>query len=479
MAWLRSLTLRLTLLFAAASTTVLILIGVAFYFSLGTHFLHEDAIELQGKIELLGNLVRRVETEGDLPALAERLQDALVGHHNLALDLATPDGRVVYSDAAMPALPNELKTRIKGDRVDGLRMETIAADGHEYRVVRFELPTKLATSPDLRATLAMNIDHHRLFMARVLDTTIVFVMLGIVSAAAAGWMASRAGLAPLRGFASLATRTSAERLDARIDVASLPTELVPLGNSFNAMLHRLEASFARLREFSSDLAHELRTPVSALRTQAEVALSRARTDDEYRDVLYSAVEEYDRLTRTVNDMLFLAKSDHGLIVPNTDTVDLRSEVLALFDFYDALVESKHVHLDVSGSATIEGDRLMLRRALSNLLSNAIRHAKPESTVTVELRQSDQDRVTVVVSNMGDLISEEHLPRLFDRFYRVDPARARTTEGAGLGLAITKSIVDAHRGTITASSTNAGTRITMQFPASMRGGNRSAIAGSAT
>ncbi len=463
----RSLTLRLTLLFGATSTIVLVLIGWAFYYSLGRHFLHEDAIELHGKIELLGNLVRRLGTDRDIPALTDRLEDALVGHHNLALDLATPDGRIVYSDAAMPAAVRAAGTaRRSGDLIEGLAIETVAVDEHQYRVTRFALPTRLASLPELRATLAMNVDHHLAFMARVRDTTILSVVVGAVLAGFLGWVTARIGLAPLRGLVTLASRTSAERLDARVRLDDLPPELVPLGESFNAMLERLEDSFRRLKEFSSDLAHELRTPISALRTQVEVALSRPRSAAQYREVLYSAMEEYERLARTIGDMLFLARSDHGLLIPQRAAVDLRAEVLALYDFYDALVESKQVRLEVTGSAMTDGDHLMIRRALGNLLSNAIRHARAGSVVTTELRVGPGDCVSIAMTNVGDPIAEDHLPRLFDRFYRVDPARVRSSEGAGLGLAITKSIAEAHGGTISAASAGGTTRFSITLPVAL-------------
>jgi two-component system heavy metal sensor histidine kinase CusS len=463
----RSLTLRLTLLFAATSTIVLVLIGWAFYLSLGAHFLHEDAIELAGKIELLGNLVRRVEREEDVAMLTERLQDALFGHHNLALDLVTPDGRVVYADDVIRAIADRPRSRVAENAVDGLVLESIEVDGHDYRVTRLALPTRLSSAPRLLATLAMNVDHHQAFMSRVRNTTVLSVLLGIALAAMLGWITSRIGLSPLRGFSSLTARTSAERLDARLALQELPHELVPLGESFNAMLQRLDDSFRRLREFASDLAHELRTPISALMTQAEVALSRSRSADDYREVLYSAMEEYDRLARMISDMLFLARSDNGLLIPSCVRIDVRDEVLALYDFYDALVESKQIRLQVTGSEVIDGDRLMIRRALANLLANAIRHAKPGTTVITALGQS-AGKVSITVTNVGDPIPAEHLPRLFDRFYRVDPARERSVEGTGLGLAITNSIVAAHGGTISATSAGETSQFAIELPAATAG-----------
>jgi two-component system, OmpR family, heavy metal sensor histidine kinase CusS len=230
------------------------------------------------------------------------------------------------------------------------------------------------------------------------------------------------------------------------------------------MLARLEDSFRRLSDFSSDMAHELRTPITNLMTQTQVALSRSRSADEYREVLYSNLEELDRLARTITDMLFLAKADHGLLVPHREPVDLAAEVRGLFDFYEALVDERGIALESSGEGSVSGDRLMIRRAISNLLSNAIRHTAKGERVRVRIDRDGTDNVRLTVENPGIAIEPEHLARIFDRFYRVDPARQRSTEGAGLGLAITRSIVAAHQGTLRALSADGLTRFEMSLPA---------------
>ena len=229
------------------------------------------------------------------------------------------------------------------------------------------------------------------------------------------------------------------------------------------MLARLEESFGRLQDFSADLAHELRTPVSNLLTQTQVALSRARGVDEYRDVLASNAEEFERLSRTIGDMLFLAQADQGLVVMRRERFDLAAEVRELFEFYDALAAEKALRLTVAGDATIDGDRLMLRRALANLVSNAIRHAPREGEVRVRLG-SEGSATTIAVENTGDPIASEHLDRVFDRFWRADRARGHTGEGAGLGLAITRSIVRAHGGDIAARSLAGEVRFEIRMPA---------------
>jgi two-component system heavy metal sensor histidine kinase CusS len=193
-----------------------------------------------------------------------------------------------------------------------------------------------------------------------------------------------------------------------------------------------------------------------------VALSSARDNNEYKEVLYSSLEEYERMAQMVGDMLYLAQADNGLLSPGQESVNLANETHGLFDYFEAWTEERGVSLALTGSASVPGDRLMLRRALSNLISNAIRHTPPGQTVRVSLAMQG-DKAVVAVENPGPEIPAEHLFRLFDRFYRVDPSRQRKGDGAGLGLAIVKSIVDAHAGSITVASDDQKTCFQITLP----------------
>jgi two-component system heavy metal sensor histidine kinase CusS len=284
-----------------------------------------------------------------------------------------------------------------------------------------------------------------------------------LATAALGWIATRQGLLPLRNIAATAASISAERLSERLPEDGVPDEIRSLAGAFNAMLGRLEDAFRRLTDFSSDIAHELRTPVSNLATQTQVALAKTRNADEYREVLESNMEEYERLARMIGDMLFLAQADNHLLVPSQEAVDLDVEVRRLFEFYEALAAEQKVRLELRGRARVRGDRLMLQRAVANLLSNALRHTPAGGTVTIELA-SGGGQCRLSVANTGPTVPPEHLPRLFDRFYRVDQARR---EGAGvhtgLGLAITKSLVEAHGGRIDVTSADGSTRFSITLP----------------
>jgi two-component system heavy metal sensor histidine kinase CusS len=310
--------------------------------------------------------------------------------------------------------------------------------------------------------VAMDISHHEHFMAQFRMTLWGFVAAAALLMGLLGWFSARRGLAPLLWIKNSLGEVSASSLGQRLPVEQLPAELADLGVTLNGMLSRLEEAFGRLSGFSSDIAHELRTPVSNLMTQTQVALSRARTADEYREILASNAEELDRMARMITDMLFLAKADNNLMLLNIENLSLAKEFQELHEFYDALLEENTVKLKITGDAIIRGDKLMLRRAFSNLLSNAIRHTTVGERVGAAIIQSDSSAISVEISNPGDIPSE-HLPRLFERFYRVDLSRHREGDNSGLGLAITKSIIEAHHGKICAKSSNGIVRFIVQFP----------------
>jgi two-component system heavy metal sensor histidine kinase CusS len=310
--------------------------------------------------------------------------------------------------------------------------------------------------------IAVQIDYHLEFLAHFHRTLWLVIAASIVIMTLMGWIAVQQGHAPLRRIVARIHRISANELNTRLEPDSVPGELADLARSFNAMLQRVDKAFRRLSDFNADIAHELRTPIANLMTQTQVALSRARSVDAYREILYSNMEEYERMAQMVGDMLFLAQAERCPANQQLTELDLAAEIRALFDYYEGWAEEHGVTLALSGAATSTGDRPMLQRALGNLLSNAIRHTVAGETVRVGLERTPGG-VRIAIENPGPDIPPEHLPKLFDRFYRVDPARTRNGSGAGLGLAIAKSIVDSHGGTIDVVSAAGRTRFTITLP----------------
>ena len=458
-----SITSRLALLFGAGSTVVLVALGSLVSMSVQKHFVEMDRDELLGKIELVRHLLSKTQSMSDLAGLRERMDDALTGHAHLAVRLSDANGRQLYVTANEGFHGDPFALRHATGTPGAPEIFTWLHGGHSFRGAEATVHIGAAAGATIVIAVALNIDHHVQFLNTFYSHLWISVALCALLIGVLGWVAARRGLAPVRDMAAVAHTISASRLDDRLVVGTLPGELVDLATAFNEMLARLEDSFRRLSEFSSDLAHELQTPLSNVMTQTQVALSRPRSVEEYREVLYSSLEECDRLARTISDMLFLAKSDHGLIVSRPEGIDLLTQVHELFEFYDALVEDRSVTLSCTGQGEIPGDKLMVRRALSNLLSNAIAHTPRGGAVQVRIDRPSSDRVRVRVENPGETIPAEHLPRLFDRFYRVDPARGRESGGAGLGLAITKSIVTAHGGSIQVTSENGITAFEIRLP----------------
>lgn len=451
-----SLTARIALLFALLTASLLIVVGAVLGRAVEAHFRELDQHELGGKLTLIQNLLQ--SQPSDTRTLGQRLDDAFTGHDMVGVLLRDASGDIVHAIQAghFPpaqlhgaALPAEATMWEQGGR-QFIGRESLVA-----------LPAGKA-GEGVQVVLALDISHHAQFLDEVRTRLWLGISLAAVTAALLGWLAAYKGLAPLRRVTATARRLSAEQLGERLAEQGAPAEVRELADALNGMLDRLESSFRRLADFSADIAHELRTPVSNLMTQTQVALSRARSADEYREILASNMEEYERIARMVSDMLFLAQADNGRLPRPEETVELAVEAQALVEFYEALADDEQVRITVSGEAAVTGDRLMLRRALSNLLSNALRHAEPGSTVDIAITRDDT-RATLAVSNQGETIAPEQLSQIFERFHRASAGRRQHGEGAGLGLAISRSIAEVHGGALDVSSADGRSTFRLHLP----------------
>ncbi|GHU20534.1 two-component sensor histidine kinase [Betaproteobacteria bacterium] len=460
----KSITFRLTLLFASASTAILLLLGYLIGGSVDRHFEILDMEVLADKLSLIQRTVEKVASPADLDTLPRRLDEALIGQVGLAVAVVAPDGKILYATQGA-GFPQVLLDRQKQMGAGGAEHSIVweSMEQQPLRGISALVTTGMAGAPPAIVAVATDISMHGHFNMAFRETLWSFVVLATLATGVLGAVAARRGLAPLQEIKRKAADITAHRLHTRIPVDSVPVELVDLVETLNEMLTRLETSFSQLSDFSSDIAHELRTPVSNLLIQTQVTLSRARSPEEYRDVLASNIEEFEHLSRMISDMLFLAKSDNQLLVPHPEQLNLIDEVKGVLEFYGALAEEKSIALRCSGTGVVSGDRLMLRRAISNLISNALCYTPTGACVSVHVDDSTESLVKLSVSNPGKAIPAEHLPRLFDRFYRADASRQRFTEGVGLGLAITRAIMRAHGGDASVRSDPAGTVFELTIP----------------
>ncbi|ROM76974.1 two-component sensor histidine kinase [Pseudomonas brassicacearum] len=442
-----SLSSRLALLFAACTAVVSLLAGVLFSRASEAHFIELDQQLLEGK--LIG--LRRALQDLNAEQAQRRLEDELSRQADLALRIKGSDG-VRWYDSSI-RIPARLPER------PGL--STVSEADSDYRVLNAPLYPERADSPQL--TLLLDITHHQHFLQRMQRLIWLTVGLSALATALLGAWTARRALRPLRRMGVITGGVSAHSLNARLPEAQMPAELAELAHSINAMLGRLDDAFQRLSAFSADIAHELRTPLSNLLTHTQVTLTRERSLEDYREALHSNLEELQWMAQLVNDMLYLAKADHGLLAPNREPLALAEEVDVLLEFFAPLAEDANVRLSREGDGGLDGDRNMLRRALSNLLDNALRFTPEGGDVRVRIVDEVQ-RVRVSVENSGEEIPADRLPRLFDRFYRADPARQESrSEHAGLGLAITRSIIRAHGGEIRCESADGWTCFLIELP----------------
>ena len=452
-----SLALRLTLLFGVATAFVFPAFGWIVIQSTERHFRAEDSDELMVIADAVQELFRDNQAARDVYSLDQRFADILIGHHDASLRIIGPNGEPVYASNGP-----DLTSQVISSGSEQTPIGEWRDDEHNYRILSRDLVLG-DTSDEYHLTVAVPIDHHLHFLAEFRRSLWLMIGCSIVLMSLMGWIAVRQGHAPLHNIVDRIRRISVDKLNTRIDPDAVPGELAELAVSFNEMLERVDGAFHRLSEFNADIAHELRTPIASLMTQTQVALSRARAASEYREILYSNMEEYERLAQMVSDMLYLAKADSEPRPQSLDSIDLSLEVGVLFEFYEGWADERGVTLLREGEATVRADRLMMQRALSNLVSNAIKNTSEGGTVTVRLGQPDPETASVAVENTGADIPEAHWPRLFDRFYRTDESRKKSDQGAGLGLAIVKSIVTAHQGDIAVYSGGGMTRFTLSLP----------------
>jgi two-component system, OmpR family, heavy metal sensor histidine kinase CusS len=296
----------------------------------------------------------------------------------------------------------------------------------------------------------------------------VAVLLGgVVASALIAIIVTRRGLRPLRQMTESLGRIGPDQLKQRIGSTGWPRELQPLAIAFDQMLKRLDDSFTRLSQFSADLAHELRTPIANMLGEAQVALTRDRNAAEYRETIESTVAECERLSRIVDNLLFVARVDAAREPIARKRFDARAALEKIVAFYQAVADDHHVTIRCSGDGQIYADPDLFERAVGNLLDNALRFTPEHGSIRVAVSKHNSD-FEVTVSDNGCGIAAEHLPRVFDRFYRAESSRS--SDGAGLGLALVRSIVELHGGSATIeSNVGQGTTVTLTFPVFVAGG----------
>lgn len=465
-----SLAAHVTILVGLTITFCFIVLGLAVQNSINRHFAEQDADELRVVAQAVDVALRRAfqSPTDQIPTevhLQSYLASSVSGHHGVYFGVFDNSNEPLYQSNGPDLKPLVDNTYVsKFITVDSLF--AWKTENHEYRGA--VLPIEGSVSDhysSMTIAVAARTDFHHTFMTAFTRTLWAWMLFASILTIFAAWFAIRAGHRPLHRISEEIKSITSEQLNLRLNPNNVPGELLELVASFNMMISSMEDVFQRLSHFSADIAHELRTPITNLSTQTQVTLSHLRTEEEYREILYSSLEEYNRLSAMVRDMLWLAQTDNKSLELEKSVINLKEEIETLFDYFEAWADEQDIKLRIIGdSVFVHLDRNLFRRALSNLLTNAIKHTTKGKDVTVIL-ESHRDKARVSVQNLGITIPEQHLNHIFDRFYRIDPSRQREFggEGIGLGLSIVKSIIEAHDGEISVTSAHGTTCFTMDLP----------------
>lgn len=459
-----SLTARLTVGFIAVLVTAHV--GICIYLD---HIIHEefsieDRRELAGIEAFVQQVLAEQRSFEELRASPQRLLNAIKMHERLNFVLSDSRGDTIESSYQARSLADSVWRRARASGPAGEPKGTFAHDGRIWRALVTSAAFGDAIYPPITIMLALDVTEHENFADRYRLKLVVAAVVAAGIAGLVGFWLVRGALSPLDAMARRAGEISLSRLDERLPVDGVPRELKGLSMAFNHTLERLQDSFRRLSRFSSDLAHELRTPIANLMGEAQVALRRARTAPEYQAVLASAVEECERIGRLTDAMLFLARADNPQTALHGKLLDGRQEVAHVAEYYEGLLAEQGLALRIEGNAAIWADPELLRQALVNLVSNAIRHTPRGQVIGVTFALAPDASVLVEVSNPGSGIPADALSRVFDRFFQIDEARAGSEHGSGLGLAIVRSIMQLHGGSASVRSAPEGpTVFTLCFP----------------
>ncbi|CAB3943342.1 heavy metal sensor histidine kinase [Achromobacter piechaudii] len=410
------------------------LVCVVVYVATNLNLSHRQQALLEQKREVIEHLAEEFAIKGDLPALEHKLNDFFYGRSEFSLRLVINGKISVYGE---PKVTGTDASRIHV-------IFSLPAPSEPDRRMTAEL--FLDTTPDVRLRVMLA---WTLFACAVVGAIVVSVIANVLV---------RRALHPLHEVARQAALISPDRIGERLGEEGLAREIKPLVLQFNAVLQRLERAYVQMEGFNADVAHELRTPLATLIGETEFALAGKRSTFELRDILGSNLEELQRMSAIVNDMLFLSQADRGAKARAAHVLSLRAITAEVLEYHEAEAFDAGVSLTLIGDQAGKVDKSLYQRAVSNLVTNAIRYTHPSSAVTVMLDKDMSGLVRVSVHNFGEQIEEQHIPRLFYRFYRSDSARVSDANHHGLGLAIVAAIARMHGGMPFVKSDRSGTTI---------------------
>ncbi|MCA8023593.1 heavy metal sensor histidine kinase [Burkholderia metallica] len=451
-----SLLKRLTVAFALVTALIFSILGAYLYHALSSKLRQRDDIEITGKLDQFSKFARE---SGSLDGVRDNslfFHETLLSHPGLFVSVFDSGGNplIQHSDITSVNLNSKL---VDGQQPN--RPFECAPPGIGFAECIYGTASLSSTTVTVVVARSAG-DRHSLLQDYRMDAFIASA-IGALMVAISGYIITRRGLHPIEKIGHQASNIEAHRLSDRLNIDRSPIELVEISSSINRMLDRLERAFARLSQFSSDLSHDMRTPLANIISSSQIILSRPRRGEEYEALIESNIEECERLQRMIESMLFLARTDNATQHVNLSNINTDDELPKIISYFQHAADEKNVALKSIGSASISADAILFRRAIGNLLSNAVEYALPNTVISIKSYETSSTAL-ICIENIGKEIPSEHINFVFERFYRADHARHGSAKNAGLGLAIVKSIMTLHDGDVSVISKNGKTSFTLSF-----------------
>ena len=455
---------KLTLWYSGVLAVVLTAFGAAIYITMRHNLLQRID---SGLDEELSDVLYEVNRAKEQQGLHGWLVRRFARHEGFDFQITEDDGRRFFVNHRLAE--KSLPLPVTGGNSSEPRYRTIQlSDEGRWRIISVQ-----AKGPDhpaggarpLTVQIARSLDFYDHELGELLLVLLLAGPLTLVVAFSGGFFLARRALAPVDKMTKTVNAVSANRLDQRLEIVNPDDELGRLASTLNGMMERLERSFVEMQRFTADAAHELRTPLTVIRTEAEVALRSPRSSEEYCRVLENTLEETNRLSKMADQLLFLSRQDSGLDQTKHEPVQIDKVLQEVVEQMKVVADEKEIRLTLAENPPFQvfGDYFQLRRLFINLLDNGIKYNSEGGQVSVR-SEAAGEWVSISVSDSGIGIPEEHLPKIFRRFYRVDPSRASDDGSTGLGLSLCKSIVEATGGTIIVESVlDRGTEYIVNLP----------------
>lgn len=457
---------KLTFLYTSVTSSILIFLAIIAYIIVHQIIITAEKQYIIDEAHVLQNLLQRYPHQlsaltQEVNAVPTALTDAEYHYYIRIYD--AKNKTLMTTPCMNKAIPDPQYPPVNDANWQNKTLHWTSSNGRKFLSMAAPIQFDKNGNSNLYMQMALDGTYPENIINNYAGYAAIFLLMSICLIFLLGRTIAKEGLSRLYDMIHIAQNIRIDKLTGRFENQKWPQELIPLGIAFNNMLDRIEKAFHRLSECTTELAHELRTPIHNLMLATEVVLGRPRSIKEYNLVLESNFEEYQRISNIIDSVLFLARTESPKYHLNRQKINLVEELNKIMEYYKIAAAEKNIIINLTGQGTIRADQTLFQRAIGNLLGNAIQHTPEEGFINIDIDSNSHNMTEISIKNNGLAIPSDQLPYVFDRFYRIKATSFQSSSGIGLGLAIVKSIMDLHGGKVSVQSeSNEGTKFNLIF-----------------